>query len=118
MLHECTTQYREHWKSKGKEPSTEDEWYEIAEVGYDETGKSAGGWLEVAKDDNGVALSGLVKTWPFEGPGKRPVPLAFLFYLSDLDSAGLVSRGKDFSSASSARGTVTSQSWRARASVR
>jgi hypothetical protein len=118
MLHECTTQYREHWKSKGKELPTEDEWYEIAEAGYDETGKSAGGWLEVAKDESGVALSGPVKAWPFEGPGKRPVPLAILLYLSDLGSAELVSRGKDFSSASSARGTVTSQSRRARASVR
>lgn len=75
----------------------------------DETGESAGGWLEVAKDENGVALSGPVKAWHFEGPGKRPVPLEILLYSSDLDSAGLVSPGKDFSSETGARGTVTSR---------
>jgi len=106
MLHVHTTQYREHWKSKGKNPPTEDEWYEIAEAEEDETRGSAGDWLEVAKDENGVALSGPVKAWPFEGPGKRTVPLAFLLYLSDLGSAGLVSRGKDLPSESRARGAM------------
>ena len=82
MLHERTTQYRQHWKPKGKEPPTEDEWYEIAEAEEHETGDSAGDWLEVAKNENGVALSGLVKAWPFEGPGKRPVSLTFQMSLS------------------------------------
>jgi hypothetical protein len=75
MLHERTTQYREHWKSKGRQPPIEDEWYEIAEAEEDEAGQSAGGWLEVVKDENGVALSGPVKTWPFEGAGKCRIPL-------------------------------------------
>lgn len=77
MLHERTTQYHEHWKSKGRQPPIEDEWYEIAETEVDEAGRSAGGWLDVVKDENGVALSGPVKTWPFEGIGKCRIPLNF-----------------------------------------
>jgi hypothetical protein len=75
MLSERATQYREYWRSKGREPPTKDEWYEIAEAEDADAGESEGYWLEVVKDENGVPLSGDVKAWPFDGPGKYSVPL-------------------------------------------
>jgi hypothetical protein len=51
-----------------------DEWYDIAEAEDANAGEPVGCWLEVVKDENGVPLSGYVKAWPFEGPGKYSVP--------------------------------------------
>lgn len=82
MLHKRTTQYCEHWKAKGKELPTEDEWYEIAQAEDGETVKHAGCWFEGAKDENGAALSSPVKAWPFDDPGRRPVLLTSLLFLS------------------------------------
>jgi len=62
-------EYVKHWKAKGREPPTEDEWYEIADG---EAGDSGDEWLEVAEDEEGNSLSGPVEAWPFKGPGKRP----------------------------------------------
>lgn len=75
MLSKCTTQYCGYWQSKGREPPTKDEWYDIAETEDADAGEHEGYWLEVVKDENGVPLSGDVKAWPFEGPGKYSVPL-------------------------------------------
>lgn len=82
MLSERATQYREYWQSKGREPPTKDEWYEIAEAEDADAGESEGYWLEVVKDENGVPLSGDVKAWPFGGPGKCNFPLKSFMSLS------------------------------------
>lgn len=71
MLRNRATEYREYWESKGREPPTQDEWYEIAEAEA-EVGESADEWIEVMKDEDGKPISGPVEAWPFEGPGKRP----------------------------------------------
>jgi hypothetical protein len=76
-----------------------DEWYDIAEAEDANAGEPVGCWLEVVKDENGVPLSGYVKAWPFEGPGKYSVPLTNLMCpFASLSSAEIVSRGKGFSS--------------------
>ena len=77
MLSERTTRYREYWHSRSREPPTKDEWYDIAEAEDANAGESEGYWLEVIKDENGVRLSGNVKAWPFDGPGKYCVPVIF-----------------------------------------
>jgi len=72
MLSERATQYREHWESKGREPPTEDEWYEITEAEDEakaQTSESSE-WIEVVKDEKGVPLSGRVKAVP--SGGKHP----------------------------------------------
>jgi hypothetical protein len=73
MLSERATQYCEHWQSKGREPPTKDEWYEIAEAEDEAEAESSESfvWIETAKDERGVDLSGAVKALPFGG-GKHP----------------------------------------------
>ena len=71
MLSERATQYREHWQSRGREPPTNDEWYEIAEAEDEAEDSDSFVWIEAAKDEKGVDLSGAVKALP-SGGGKHP----------------------------------------------
>jgi hypothetical protein len=68
MLEGRLGEYVKHWRAKGREPPTEDEWYKIVE---DEAGDSGDEWLEVAEDEKENPLSGPVKLWPFKGTGKQ-----------------------------------------------
>jgi hypothetical protein len=54
MLEDRHEEYRNHWKAKGREPPSKNEWYEIADG---EAGDSAEKWLEVVEDENGNLLS-------------------------------------------------------------
>jgi hypothetical protein len=113
MLESRLEEYRQYWKAKGREPPTNDEWYEIMEG---EAGDSGDEWLEVAEDEEGNPLSGPVETWPFKGPGECSGchRRTALYLTMRLDSAELLpcredlpSRGKGICSTGTAKGRET-----------
>ena len=104
-------EYCKHWEAKGREPPSEDEWYEIADG---EAGDSADEWLEVAEDEDGNPLSGPVEAWPFKGDGKHSPTFPASSYDGILTmrfhSAELLPSQKDLSSP--AKGTYSTRTAR------